>query len=460
MNPLRIARRPARSLLSILVLGPGLVWSPSLIGRPADSAAQSAKRNPGGDVAAQSKEQPDLSALMSQAGDALQRKDYQAALDPLKTVVRAAPDTAAAWYYLGYAYHGLRQDAEARQAYEKAVELKPDLYQAQVNLGLLLVAMNDPAGAAPHLQKAVSLKPSEARLHLELAMALRASGQGSQAEPELRQALQLDPKMDAAAYELGQVELDQKRYADAAADFTKALAISPGRADAELGLASAAEGMGQTADAELHLEQCLKLEPADLSVRYHLARLYLSEKKVQPALAHLQQLDQANPALPGLAAALGDAYALAGKFSDSEVYYRKALAAALPGGSEVAELHRALGETLLKEGKTVTAEDEFRQALRLDPANLEAEKGLASGLYLEKRYAEAAPMIERLLQAPSANPGLYFLLATCYDHLQDRKRALQAYQQFLAKSGGSNPDQEWQAKQRAKLLSRELGKGL
>ena len=54
--------------------------------------------------------------------------------------------------------------------------------------------------------------------------------------------------------------------------------------------------------------------------------------------------------------------------------------------------------------------------------------------------------------------GLFFVLATCYDHLQDRPQALESYEKFLKRSQGKSPDQEWQATQRAKLLRRELRK--
>jgi len=408
-------------------------------------------------TASQETSAADLNALLQQAEEALEKKDYQAALAPLKTVTGAAPGSADAWFYLGYAYHGLHQDAEARDAYGKAVQLNPELYQAQANLGLLLFAMKDVAGALPHLQKAVALKPTEARSHLDLGTALEAGGQTSEAESELRRALQLDPKLDAAAYQLGKIELDQKQYSSAAGDFEKALAIDPERAEAELGLASAREALGQTTQAEQPFEAYLKIRPADAAVRFHLARLYLQENKSDLALAQLQQIEQAHTGIQGLEAALGDAYAQAGKLSDSEVSYRKALAAEA-GGADAADLHRALAATLVKEGKTTEAESEFRAALRLDPNNADALKGLAESLYLEGRWADAAPIIERLVQSPAAPAGLYFFLATCYDHLRDRKPALDAYAQFLQRSNGSNPDQEWQARQRARLLSRELGR--
>lgn len=394
---------------------------------------------------------------MQQAEDALAQKDYQAALAPLKTVTGAAPESADAWFYLGYAYHGLHQDAEARAAYEKAVRLNPELYQAQANLGLLLVAIKDAPEALPHLQKAVALKPGDPRPHFDFAVALEASGQTLAAATELRKALQLDPKLEAAAYQLGKIELDEKQYSTAAGDFEKALAINPERAEAELGLASAREGLGQTAQAEQHFEAYLKLQPADGPVRFHLACLYLQENKSDLALAQLQQLERAHTEVPGLDAALGDANARAGKLSDSESCYRKALAAT-PSGPDAADLHRELAATLVKEGKSTEAESEFRAALGLSPNNADALKGLAESLYLEGRWADAVPIIERLVQSPPAPAGLYFFLATCYDHLGDRKPALDAYEQFLQRSNGSNPDQEWQARQRAKLLSRELGK--
>ena len=122
------------------------------------------------------------------------------------------------------------------------------------------------------------------------------------------------------------------------------------------------------------------------------------------------------------------------------------------------EVHRALGQTLLEEQKLGEAENEFRTALKLDPHNREAMKGVASSLYLEKRYAEAIPFIQALLRAPGAPAGLYFIVATCFDHLRARPEALEAYDRYLDLSHDQNPDQEWQARQRAKLLRRELRK--
>jgi tetratricopeptide (TPR) repeat protein len=138
----------------------------------------------------------------------------------------------------------------------------------------------------------------------------------------------------------------------------------------------------------------------------------------------------------------------------AEKYYRLALNAQ----PNAADLHRALGQSLLNENKYPEAEREFRAALQLDSHNRDAAVGLAFSLNFQKRYAEAIPILEQLARVPDAPPSAFFVLATCYDHLMARKEALANYERFLQLSRGKNPDQEWQATQRAKLLRRVLSK--
>jgi hypothetical protein len=42
------------------------------------------------------------------------------------------------------------------------------------------------------------------------------------------------------------------------------------------------------------------------------------------------------------------------------------------------------------------------------------------------------------------------------DKIRDLKPALESYQRFLTLSQGQNPNQEWQARQRIKLLQKEV----
>ncbi len=396
----------------------------------------------------------DLPALFHTAEEALERKDFSAAINALKSVVDIDPNSIPAWFNLAYAYSGLRQNEQAVRAYQKALELQPNLFEARLNLGILLVEMKRPEASLLHLEKAVELKPQHARAHLYYGRALGLAGQPGAAEKQFHEAVHLDPGLAIAHFDLGQLHLAQKRYAEARVAFQKAAQLDPRLAQAQLGVALASEGLNQLAEAGTHFEQYLAANPDDLETRFHLARIYLRQEKNQQALENLQTVYKANPKLPGVAAALGDVCALLKRFPESEKFYRQALAA-WPGESD---LHRALSQTLLDEEKLAEAETEFRTTLKLDPQNRDAVKGLATSLYLQKRYPEAVPLFEALTQAPEPPAGLFFVLATCYDNLHDRPKALEAYERYLERSHNQNPDQEWQARQRVKLLRRELQK--
>jgi tetratricopeptide (TPR) repeat protein len=396
----------------------------------------------------------DVQKLVQTASAALDRGDFQAALPALKSIVEVQPDLVGAWFNLGYAYSALKQNEEAIQAYRKALELQPDLYEARLNLGILLLELKRPAEALPHLEKAAMLKAGLARPHFHLGRALAQTGQAAAAAKQFQEAVKIEPGFALAYFELGQLDLEQKHSAEAQANFQKAMELNPKLAtQARLGLVMAAEQAGDPAQSIAQLESYLTTQPDDLEARLRLARIYQRQGNAEKALENYQKVYQTKPDFPGLAATLGDVYYCQKKYEEAEKYYRQALKVSPsdPG------LLRPLGDTLLLQKKFADAEAQFRAALKLDPRR-ETLLGLATAVYFQERYPEAIPMFETLTRAASPSANLFYLLATCYDHLRDRPKALEAYERFLALSHGQDPDGEWRAQQRVKLLRRVLGK--
>jgi len=396
----------------------------------------------------------EVPALLKTASEALDRNDLPSAVQALKAVVEKEPGMAAAWFNLAFAHTGLHQDDEAVLAYKKSLELQPDLFETQLNLGILLVQMKRSAESLAHLEKAVALKPEHTRAHLYYGRALSLAGQPDPAEKQFEDVLRLDPSLAIAHFDLGQLRLGKKDYENALVSFQKAAEADPKLPQAELGIALALEGLKRAPEAATHFEKYLAATPGDFETRFHLARINLQEGNNEKALENLQAVYQAKPSTPGVAAALGDVCALLKKFAESEKYYREA-ATASPHESD---LHRALGQTLLDQEKFAEAESEFRAALKLDAKNRDAAQGLASSFYLQERYPEAVPLFEQLSRAPDPPPFVFFVQATCYDHLRDLPNAIKNYERFLELSQGRSPDQEWQARERLKPLRRELRK--
>ena len=65
---------------------------------------------------------------------------------------------------------------------------------------------------------------------------------------------------------------------------------------------------------------------------------------------------------------------------------------------------------------------------------------------------------DRVRQLGGETPSHYYLRAIMLDKMKQRQPALENYQKFLALSNGKYADEEFKARQRARILEKELGK--
>src|SRR5277367_6442881 len=72
----------------------------------------------------------------------LERGDYAAAVEELKTATTLLPANAQAWNYLGVACQRAGDTDDAVPAYQRALVLDRDLMEAHYNLGLLWLEQN------------------------------------------------------------------------------------------------------------------------------------------------------------------------------------------------------------------------------------------------------------------------------------------------------------------------------
>jgi tetratricopeptide (TPR) repeat protein len=133
----------------------------------------------------------------------------------------------------------------------------------------------------------------------------------------------------------------------------------------------------------------------------------------------------------------------------AEAAYRP-LVAAHPND---AELHRGLGQALLRQKKFPEAQQEFLAAVRLKRDWPDAYVDLAFAASENKNYELTVRALNgRALLNTKLNTEMpvvcFFLRASAYDHLGDYKQAAADYHHFLESANGKYPDQEWQARHR------------
>jgi len=317
-------------------------------------------------------------------------------------------------FQMGLIYNLLDRDGEALPHYQAALRAEPGLYEAELNLGLTLLRVKNPIAALPYLEAAAEKKPS-ASAESGLARALARQGRLAESESHFRKAASLDASYKDGILELAGLYEEAGKSAEAIAiyrDFPQ----NPG-AQEHLGVLLGASG--KDADAIPALEAAVSKSPTDANL-VALAQAYLRTKQ------------------PEKAQAVGAR--LVAQFPDD------------------VELRMFYGRILRDQRKFADAASQFMAAARIKPDLAEAWSELAAALVIAEQYPQGLAALDRVRALGAESTGHYFQRALAFDHLQQRPEAVENYTKFLAASQGKFPDQEFQARQRVRILENEMKK--
>lgn len=199
----------------------------------------------------------DLNAIKEQ----IEAEEYQGAAQALEEIVDENGENAEAYFLLGLSYFNLNQYADAREAFNQALELDSDRAAAiHHNLGALAYQMGDIETAEAEFKAALEAEPDDPDTHYQLGATY------------LVKALPADSQVP-----------DREMLAKAQAEFERALEIAPGKAEALVGLGNS----------------------------------YLLANELDQAIETLQDAVDVNPEMPEALFALGRAYALAGQAEEA-----------------------------------------------------------------------------------------------------------------------------------------------
>jgi tetratricopeptide (TPR) repeat protein len=113
---------------------------------------------------------------------------------------------------------------------------------------------------------------------------------------------------------------------------------------------------------------------------------------------------------------------------------------------------------LRDERKFVPAAQQFQEAIRVRQDSREAWNELAGMLILSEDYGRALAALDKVRQLGEDTPANYYFRAIILDKMHEYQPALENYQKFLALSQGKNPDEEFKARQRSRIIQRELSR--
>jgi tetratricopeptide (TPR) repeat protein len=389
---------------------------------------------------------------VTEAEAAIGKSDWKTAETKLDLWLPDHSTDARALFDAGYVADAQNRLTDAESLYRRAIGADPKSFEAHLSLGLLLARQGNEEDARPELAMATNLDTGEAGPAMK-ARAWRALAQidraddPTEASDDLLEALKLSPETSADTLLAAGIAEDAGESSAAEAAYRRVLEKDPNSLEANRGLAHVLIGRKQYPEAETLLRAALEKSPDDPAMTAQLATVLAAQDKAE-AMPLLEKLHDAHPKDDAITSMLAAVLADAGDYAGSDRLYVSLLAQT----PYDARLEVAHGQNLIRELHYAEAFAAFDKATQIDAANADGWSGLA---FAASRTSQPSVTIHALTMRSKylpEVPSTYFLWATAYDNLHQRDQAVTYYKHFLDSSAGKFPDQEFQARQRLKLL--------
>jgi tetratricopeptide (TPR) repeat protein len=256
-------------------------------------------------------------------------------------------------------------------------------------------------------------------------------GRYAEAVAALEAASRLRPDSAEVLVDLAIACFDSEQYTHALDAAGRALALDPQSVGAHHMMGKAQFMLGHFDKAARHLEAALSLSPGDYDIAYTLGLAHLKQRELAPAKEIYDRMLARLGDRPQLRIIFGRAYRETGFLAVAVEEFRRAVAL----DPRFPRAHYYLGLTyLLKDGaeRLDDAAAEFKVELASNPEEYFANYYLGVICNMQRKWTEAAALLEKAVRAGRENPDPYFHLAQAYQGLERHKDAVAALQKSIA----------------------------
>ncbi len=322
------------------------------------------------------------------AGQALsyeQQGRWAEATQAWRQVVKQNPKDAIAFANLGLVLSKQEKYPEAVTAYKKALALRPQLPGLQLNLGLAEFKQGNFQSAVAPLQAVLSKDPGNMQARTLLGLSYYGDHRFAKAADNLQLAVKSGSDHPELLQMLAQSCMWAKRYQCSLDTIHQMLEKDPNSAPAHIMIGQALDGLGHEKEAIAEFQTAAKISPREPNVHFAIGYLYWKA----------YDYDKARPEFEAEIA--------------NDPHNSQAMA--------------YLGDLELKTNHEKTAELWLKKATEQSSPNRLAFIDLASIYTNQKRYPEAAKLLERAIALDPKVSDLHYQLARIYQTMGDRAKA-------------------------------------
>jgi tetratricopeptide (TPR) repeat protein len=267
--------------------------------------------------------------------------------------------------------------------------------QDKLNQGKSLLDQKDCAGAIPYLVAAVKDDPRSLKANLYLGDAYSCVGKLDSAELYYAAAIKIDDESAPAYYGLGHIYLQQGKFADAVKD----------------------------------LNLAINYDPKNENYVIDLGRAYFSANQLDSAMQAFYKARDMNDKDPRALEGIGDVYRKQNIFDPAIENYKAAIAL----DSSDVSLRVKLANAYMQNNNGVAAYEEFVKISKIAPENADAQREAGELLYINKRYRDAVPFLEKYHQLVPTDDKELLHLADAALNGEEFSDAEKYYREYIAK---------------------------
>jgi arylsulfatase A-like enzyme/predicted TPR repeat methyltransferase len=226
---------------------------------------------------------------LEQARHAIRAGQHDHARAALRSLVERAPRNVTAWNLLGYSFAREQRDAEALDAYARALAIDPRQHRTLGHMGALHLRQQEHAQARALFLRALEITPGYVEAMVSLSVLESAAGDDAAAETWAQRALDADPRFARAHARLAELRFREGQWAEARAHYEAVLQTTPTHFTSRVQAGLSARSMGDLAAARAHLAAAAELRPDSWVPPYNQACLEAAEGDLPSAMAALQR---------------------------------------------------------------------------------------------------------------------------------------------------------------------------
>ena len=406
------------------------------------------------------------------------KAQFQEAAVEFLNAVQVDPNFADAHYKLAQSFVKTMQFGRAVQELQRTIEIQPANYPAHIDLANLLIAGGNLAQAQQQADLLLAQQPNGQQVHVVLSSLKAARGDTPGAVDEMEKAVALGANGWESYDNLALLEARNNQPDAAEATFKRALEVDPKVLDTLMLLGAFYQAQGRPTDAEQQFRNAMTVAPKDPSPRVSLARLLWLQGKKQEAEDFLREAKRDFPDTPAGYRLLGDFYSSTGDLTKATAEFavlHQEHPADIPTEQRYIELligqnrldeartlneeilhnhaqdsdaliargqiqiregrpgdaattlqtlakndpdnglaHYHLGVALEKQGNLPSAESEWREAARLRPDLVEAQRALAGAAMRKNDMSALEQTATQIIRLLPSSPDGYAMRAISY----------------------------------------------